>query len=295
MRSSVRLLAVLVGLALARSARADDDLIFPELPQSKPPYVEPGHWTLEPARPFMSVRADAGYLYLKPRVSFGYGKPFAYWGGFDVLPYVTPDAAGGYMGLRLQLDWFELRGGVRGVHSFEHEYLTQKPSYTIVDLQEYTDRPSNYIDFEFEAAASIPCGPGNIVALAGASYIELAPANPNVFDETLHVIVNPPAVYRQRLGYSLKLGREHVARVGVLGEVIELPDRNAQVVRAGFIGSFDIDDHFQLVATVLIPVATPDSIGLYGADYSELGIRYRWSTGHKEHAAPHPEIPGSAP
>jgi hypothetical protein len=99
-------------------------------------------------------------------------------------------------------------------------------------------------------------------------------------------------VYRARVGYSLILGHEGIARVGLVGEVIDIPDRNAQVYRAGFIGSFDIDDHLQLIATILIPVYGPDSLGLLGADYTEIGIRYRWATGHS-HARE--RIPGSGP
>jgi hypothetical protein len=273
---------------VASSALGDEPLPFPGISPGNEPVVEPGHWTLDPGRPFIALRADLGYLYFKPRFSFGYGKPFTLWGGLDVVPFVTPDAAGGYGGLRLQLDWFEIRAGARFVHAFNRQYLTPQPTYSIVDLAENTGHPSDYLALEVEASAAIPAGPGDILALATVSSIQFVPAGYNVFDETLHVVVSPPAVYRQRLGYSLILGRERIARLGLVGEVIEIPDRNAQVVRAGLIGSFDIDDHLQLIATVLVPVWGPDSLGLLGADYTELGIRYRWATGHSH-------VPKNAP
>ena len=261
------------------------------LPQSELPEMHEGHWRSEEARPFMALRLDAGYLYLKPRVSFGWGKPFNMWGGVDLVPTVTPDATTEYGGLRLQLDWFELRAGARFVHGFSRQYLPQQPSYSLVDLSEDFHRVSNYVAFEAEATAAIPAGPGNILALATAESIQFVPAMTNVFDETLHVVVDPPQVYRARLGYSLILGREKTGRLGLLVEGIEIPDRHAQVFRVGLTGSFDIDDHLQFVATVMIPIITPDSLGLLGADYTELGIRWRWATGHT-HGVPRERLPG---
>jgi hypothetical protein len=263
----------------------------PAVPAPQRPAKTPGHWTEEAERPFISLRADAGYLYLKPRVSVGYGKPFALWGGLDVVPFATPDAAGGYGGLRLQLDWFELRGGARFVHAFWHNFLSQKPSYDLVDLAENTGHPSNYVDLEAEVAAAIPAGPGDILLLGTAESIQLVPSGFNVYDETLHVIVAPTPVYRERLGYSLPFMAEHNARAGIVGEVIEIPNRGDQVVRAGIVASFDIDDHLQVVATVLAPVYGPDSLGLAGADYTELGLRYRWASGHTH--VPQEMLPGS--
>lgn len=264
---------------------------FPGIPQGPEPVFTPGHWSEAPSRVFMSIRADAGYLYLKPRFSFGYGKPFSRWTGLDVLPFVTPDSGGAYGGWRLQLEWFELRAGARLVHAFTRQYLTQKPTYNLVDLAEDSKRPADYVGLEAEATAAIPLGPGNVIAMFTAESIQFVPKQTNVYDETLRVIVSPPQVYRGRLGYSLTLGREKNARLGAVGDVIEVPDRSAPVVRVGLVGSFDIDDHLQFVANVLVPVYGPDSLGLLGADYTELGIRYRWATGHSH--IPKEKLPGS--
>jgi hypothetical protein len=291
---------VVSALLTVRAVLAEDPsppeapLPFPALAQGPEPVMTPGHWTVDPARPFISLRLDMGYLYFKPRLSFGYGKPFSVWAGIDVVPSVTPDSGGGYSGLHLQLDWFELRAGARFVHDFGGQFLTPEASFTIVDLDEYTGHNVNYLDLEAEAAAAIPAGPGNILVAALVESIQLVPKGFDVYDETLHVVVAPPPVYRARLGYSFILGREHTGRVGPLVEDLELPDRQARVIRVGLTGSFDIDDHLQLVATVVVPVYSPDSLGLLGADYTELGIRYRWATGHT-HALPEEKIPASAP
>jgi hypothetical protein len=112
-----------------------------------------------------------------------------------------------------------------------------------------------------------------------------------VYDEYLRVVVSPPAVYRARIGYAIPFMPENNARLGLVGEVLQIPDRNARVYRAGVVATFDIDDHLQAIATVVVPVWSPDSLGFLGADYSELGIRYRWASG--EAHVPHELIPPS--
>ena len=124
------------------------------------PRCRPGHWTIEPPRPFIALRADAGYLYLKPRLSLGYGKPFSSWAGIEAVPLVTPDSGGAYAGARLQVDWFEVRAGARYVHAFLHQFLTPKASYDLVDLQEDTGHPSNYLDSRGGGRRSRPRRPG---------------------------------------------------------------------------------------------------------------------------------------
>ena len=210
-------------------------------------------------------------------------------GGIDAIPIVTPDYTGGYSGLRLQIAWFDLRAGARAVHAFQHQYLTPKDAYNLVDLSEITGHPSNYVSIEGEMAAAIPAGPGSVVVLATASSVQLVPAGYDMYEENLHVIVSPPPVYRARLGYALRLLAEDNAEVGVVAEVIEIPDRKTRVYRAGLVATFKIDDHLEAVGRIVAPITGPDSIGFAGADYSELGIRYRWATGHTH--VPEEKIP----
>jgi hypothetical protein len=58
------------------------------------------------------------------------------------------------------------------------------------------------------------------------------------------------------------------------------------------IASFEVDDHLSLFMNVLVPIVSPDSLGLLGADYTEIGLRWRWASGHKHVPAEH--IPGSS-
>jgi hypothetical protein len=284
MSAALTLSTAAVGIARADEAPAPTATPAPapaKIPWSELscPTCIPQYWAEDPTRAFVSLRLDAGYLYLKPRFSFGYGKPFSVWGGIDVVPLATPDSAGGYGGLRLQIEWFELRAGARYVHAFNHQFLTPQASYSLVDLALQTGHPSNYLDLETELSAAIPVGPGSVLVTGTASSIQRVPAGYLVYDETLRVVVSPPPVYRARLGYALPFMPEKNARLGLVGEVVEIPDRNTRVYRAGVVATFDIDDHLQAIATVVIPVLGPDSLGLLGADYTELGIRYRWATG----------------
>jgi hypothetical protein len=292
-----------LSTAGGRVARADESTPPAAAPQAQPaaspaidarlscPTCFPGYWSDDPARPFVSLRLDTGYLYLKPRFSFGYGKPFSLWGGIDAVPLVTPDSAGGYGGLRVQIEWLELRAGARYVHAFVHQFLAPRDTYSLVDLAQDNGHPSEYLDLEAELAAAIPVGPGSVLVTGTASSIQRVPAGYYVYDETLRVVVSPPPVYRARLGYALPFMPENNARLGLVGEVLDIPDRNARVYRGGVVATFDVDDHLQAIATVIVPLWSPDSLGFLGADYTELGIRYRWATG-KVHV-PHEPIPPS--
>jgi hypothetical protein len=283
-----RTLALTTAVAaslVAGVAHADESASpRPDVVPTQCPQCTPGHWTREEGRPFVALRFDAGYLYLKPRFYFGYGKPFAMWAGIEAVPLVTPDYAGGYGGPSLQLDWLDLRASARYVHAFLRQFLTPKDSYTLVDVAEDTGHPSNYVDLEAEARAAIPAGPGAILVRGTVSSIQLAPAGYYVYDEALRIVRGANPVYRGGMGYELRFMPEGNARLGLVGEVLDIPDRKTQVYRAGVVATFDIDDHFQAIATIIAPIVTPDSLGLLGADYTELGIRYRWASGHS-HAA----------
>jgi hypothetical protein len=291
---TLTLAATLVAVTTAGAARADEPATTSATPATNEAWIQcprchPEHWAGEPARPFVALRADAGYLYLKPRLWLGYGKPFSIWAGIEAVPLVTPDYAGGFGGLHFQVDWLELRASARYVHAFNRQFLSPMPSYNLVDLAQDTGHPANYVDFEVELSAAVPAGPGNLLMLGTASSIQLVTAGYYVYDEALRVVVSPPPVYRARVGYALPFLPEQNLHVGFIGEVIEIPDRNDRVYRAGITASFDVDDHLQGIATIAIPVAGPDSLGFLGADYSELGIRYRWASGHSD--APQELVP----
>jgi hypothetical protein len=58
------------------------------------------------------------------------------------------------------------------------------------------------------------------------------------------------------------------------------------VGRAGPVLGVAITRHLDARATVLLVVASRDRIGLDGADFAQLGLRYRWASGEPRPAFP---------
>jgi hypothetical protein len=257
----VRAYAVASAIALSAIARA-----------------RPAAADLGPPRWFVSTTIDAGYLYLRPRLSTGYGIPFRLWAGIDANPIVTSTGLGAYSGLRFQIPWFDLRLGARGFMAFQHTFLPPQAHYSSVDLELENGSPARYVTAEAELSGGIPAGPGSILLVLTASGVFGATHGRFVYEETLRVITDPPEIYRARAGYALALGSEGAAHVGLVGESLFLPRRHDVVVRAGLVASFTIDEHLEALALLVIPVFSPDTIGISGGDYGELGLRYRWAT-----------------
>jgi hypothetical protein len=265
------------------SARADEgapaDVETVETPLQVP-IMHSGHWDRGNMRLFAATTLDAGYLYLRPRLTVGYGKPFLLWAGLDANPIATSTGIGAYGGFRVQVPWFDVRVGARGFRAFEHRFLAPQAQYDTVALQNATGSTSQYITLEAELSGGIPAGPGSVLLVLTASSVQGAPSGYFVYEETLRAITDPPAIYRARVGYALRLGSEGNVRVGLVGEVLDLPARSDFVYRAGVVASFGIDDHFEALGLLVVPVSSPDSLGIAGGDFGELGIRYRWATGH---------------
>ena len=280
-------LAALLVFSAARFGQAQDppkgapdaEAAAGGAPVEARPSVHPDYWAHGEAHPFVAMTIDAGYLYLRPRVSLGYGRPFVLWTGVDVNPIATSTGLGAYGGFRVQVPWFDLRVGARGFLAFQHGLLAPKAHYDTVDLDTTTGSISRYVTLEAELSGGIPAGPGSILLVLTASSVQGVPAGHFVYEETLRVITSPPAIYRARTGYAVRLGSEGAARVGVVGEILDLPDRRDYVVRVGMVASFAIDDHLEALGLLVIPVASPDAIGIAGGDFGELGLRYRWATG----------------
>jgi hypothetical protein len=229
-------------------------------------------------RPFVATTIDLGYLYLRPRISAGYGIPFKLWAGMDLNLIAQSSGLGAYSGLRFQIPWFDLRLGARGFYAFNHTFLPPQAHYDSADLNLATGNAARYLTLEAELSGGIPAGPGNVLLILTASGVLGVPSGMFVYEETLRVITDPPMIYRARTGYALSFGRLGNAHLGVVGDFLVLPKREAFVFRAGFVASFAIDDHLEALALLLIPIVSPDSIGILGGDYGELGLRYRWAS-----------------
>jgi hypothetical protein len=62
-------------------------------------------------------------------------------------------------------------------------------------------------------------------------------------------------------------------------EVLDVPKRDDSItVRAGPLVRFVLSRRVELRASFVLPVVSPDTIGIIGGDFAELGVRYRWAT-----------------
>ena len=248
----------------------EDKLIDPRMARS---------WGAAPARPFIATTLDVGFVYVRPRVSLGYGKPFSSWIGIDVNALGQTSAIGGYAGVRLEIPYVDVRFGPRYLRAFNRTYLPIKDTYTRLELETDGGTPTALITWEAELDTSIPVGPGNILGRGSISYITNIGSDQAAFEETLHVIVRPPLVWRARLGYALRLGSHDQHSIGFVVDALDVPKRSdSRTIRIGPIARMSLSRRVELRASFVVPIISPDSLRLVGGDFGELGVRYRWAS-----------------
>ncbi len=244
--------------------------------------VDPEHartWREGENRAFAAATIDAGYLYLRPRVSVGWGKPFTQWVGLDANPLVVSSGYGAYGGARFALPWVDLRVGARWFGAFEHAYLDPQQSYSRLDLDATTRAKAKLTTLEAELTFGIPLGPGDIIALGSISDVLGVPSDAYVFEETLHVITAPPLVWRARGGYALRFGAHKQHSIGLVVDFLDVPKRDdSTTVRVGPVMKITLSRHFDVRGSFVVTVFSPDRLGLVGGDFTELGVRYRTAT-----------------
>ena len=265
-----KLAALALGLAMLvapRGAHAQKDVNAADV------------WTQGQYRWFVAGTFDFGFLYFRPRLEAGWGRPHSTWFGVEANPTASNMAIGGYGGIRATLPFLEARVGARGFRSFDHDYLPAQSSYSLTDFNLAAGN-ATYVTIESEVRTSFRAGPGDVGLLASVSHVSGLPAGHAVFEDTLHVIVNPPAIWRVRGGYTFfiasQIGRFSITPVvDVLGN----PSRDAIIVRGGFLATYLINKHLEVRGAFVVVLASPDSIGIVGGDFTELGLRWRWATG----------------
>jgi hypothetical protein len=249
---------------------SEDALMDPRMARS---------WGAAPARDFISTTVDVGFVYFRPRVAIGYGKPFTSWVGLEANPIVTSAELAVYGGLRLELPYVDFRLGPRFARAFTHTYLPDQLTYTRLELETNYGTPASATTYEGEVDLSIPLGPGNIIGRGSLSYVTGVPSGDDVFEETLHVIVKPPWVWRARFGYAFRFGAYRQHSIGLVGEFLDVPKRDdSRTFRAGPLIRFVLSRRVELRGSFVVPFLSPDTIGLVGGDFAELGVRYRWAS-----------------
>jgi hypothetical protein len=248
----------------------DDALIDPKMARS---------WGTLPARAFAATTVDIGFVYLRPRLSLGYGRPFTQWVGVDANPIAATSGLGAYGGARLEIPHIDFRVGPRYYRSFERTFLPLQASYARIDLERDTGTPATTLTFEAELDLSAKLGPGLILARGSASYVTGVPEGEAVFEETLHIIVDPPWVWRVRLGYVFTFGSHDQHSIGLAGDYLDVIKRDeSKTIRVGPIMRMQLSRRVEVRGSFIATVVSPDRIGRVGGDFTELGVRYRWAS-----------------
>ncbi|MBX3187124.1 MAG: hypothetical protein KF819_08920 [Labilithrix sp.] len=290
MKARTALLAALVIASVAREARAIEPGMSnpgsadPPLPPLAPrdDLIDrgvPRTWDAGPVRPFVSTTLDVGWIYVRPRISAGYGRPFSSWIGVDANPVVSGQGIGAYGGMRLALPRFDLRVGTRFFGAFSRSYLDPKESYDRLDLTSTLNDPSQVVTHEAEIEFSLPLGPGDFIGLMSGSYVRNVPDGKYVFEEALRVVVSPPLVWRARGGYVLRFGSFRQHSLGVVADVLDVPKRDdSKTLRLGPVIRVVLSRRVEVRGAFVPTILSQDSLGLTGGDFTELGFRYRWAT-----------------
>jgi len=234
------------------------------------------YWALGVSRFFVSSTVDAGYLYFRPQLAIGYGRPHISWVGAEIYPSVSNGNVAEYAGLRAALPYVDVRLGARYLFTFGRHFLQPRASYTRDDIDARTGPPTRYLALNAEVTFSMPLPVGSLFGIVGATGNFGVPKGLYVFDETYRTVMKPPFIARGRLGYAGTIGD---LTLGGFGEVIENAARDQTVFRIGPTAGLQISDHLDLFATFAFVVEGLDRAGLAGGDLGTLGVRYRWASG----------------
>jgi hypothetical protein len=251
-------------------------------------------WQDTPVRPFVAARVDVGYVYLRPLVDVGYGRPYWKWVGLEASPIVSGVGLAAYGGARAALPNLEVRAGARYFVPFRRSFLFPQESFTQLEAESREGADSQYVSLEAEATTNVRAGLGDVIVLGTAHHLLGVNRGYYVFDETMRVVADPPWVVRGRLGYAIPLTSDRLFRLAPVAELIYNPGRDLYVARGGFVASATFSDYLDVVATFVPVLFSRDQLGLAGADFAQIGVRFRWAsgTGTGPTAGPGETLPG---
>ncbi|MEM9068008.1 MAG: hypothetical protein AAGE52_05855 [Myxococcota bacterium] len=237
-------------------------------------------WNRGENRGFLAVSFDLGFLYLRPRLSAGWGKPHRFWVGIDANPIVQVSAAGSYVGLRFAHPNVNFRVGPRYGVAYNRSYLDPQDEFIERDYAIMDNSAASYLSWDAELTLSMEVGElGELFSETSVVYISRVPANRFVLEESIRVIVDPPWVWRQRVGYAFRFGAERAVSVGVTAEIIGVPKRDYAMLRGGLILRWHITPQLQVRGTFITALVSRDRVGNVNGQMGLLGLRWRWATG----------------
>jgi hypothetical protein len=276
------------ALALASSSAGAQDLADLPPPQGVGSVLVSGvgdagpYWRGSgPYRSFMAGTFDLGVVHYRPTLSVGWGKPHHEWLGADIGSAISLSSSRLYAGLRGVVPGLSAQIGTRYEAATSQHLLPPQEEYLREELETQLTPPSRYLSVESELIATVPFPGGNLLGVLSGYAILGELEGLYVFEENLKVVVAPPWLWRARLGYLAHVGWEGSLKIGGAAEVLHVPNRDALLIRAGPLVSAELTHHLEVVGGVMIVAASPDQLGVVGADLGQLGLRYRWASGDR--------------
>ena len=238
-------------------------------------------WGSGATRWFVAATMEAGFVYLRPQIALGYGKPHWSWVGIEGYSGVSTGGGVEYAGLRATTAFVDVRAGARYTYDIDQHFLLPQESYSRADSELRRGSQSRYVALEAEITGTVPLPQGSLFAVATGYAVVGVPPDYYVFEQSFHVIMAPPYVWRARLGYVASFGIDETLKVGAATEVIGIPGRDAFVVRAGPLLGVALTHHLEAVGAIMLVATSPDELGLRGAEFGQVGLRYKWAAGDR--------------
>jgi hypothetical protein len=232
-----------------------------------------------PERGFMAASLGLGIVYYRPKLQFGYGRPHHSWFGLELGSGVSLGGGKHSASLRAQYPHIDVRAGVRYEFSIDQHFLVPRDAFTRIDLESAALGQSRYVVGEAEVVGTTPFPGGSLVGLAAGYYVAGVPDGAYVFEDALKVLIDPPWAWRARLTYLVHLGWLGSMKLGPAAEVVHVPVRETITVRVGPAISVGLTHHLEVAGSLMIVAASPDELGLVGADLGQLNLTYKWATG----------------
>ncbi len=245
-----------------------------------PSSAEPTHspWQTSRHTPFASAATDVGFIYFRPRLTLGYGAPFWSFVGVDAHWLTTNSFSQPYLGWRASLPFLDVQMGARSVYPFNRRLLPKAKSHRGADLAiGPTDERSVYQAVDLEVTLLAPLLGGFVFAHAHPLYTN-APTDMHLYEEVVRAVIQPPFVLGTRGGYVYSIGNGGPVQAGAMGEVVVLPGRDSNVVRAGPLVLASFSKSLEGLATFSFVVSSPDKLGLEHGTYAFLGVLHRMAT-----------------
>jgi len=270
-----------VALAASSPARAPDpgQPLRTTQPRRLPPPQKKGlsAWESDEDTFFTTVATDMGFIYLRPRVTLGYGSPYWKFVGIDSYFLATNSFVSPYVGWRASFPFLDALMGVRQVYPFDRRLLPKQDTYTGDELAiGEGDTRSTYNAVDFELVLVAPLLHGAAFFTAHPVLVD-APRNMRVFEEVLRVVMEPPMALGLRGGYVYGIGDEQAVKAGVLIEHVVAPGRPKNTWRAGPVVLIGLSKYFDFLFAFSPVLSSPDELGILHGTYAYLGVLHRFS------------------